>query len=109
MRPSAFLKKANAQEPKQANICFNLGRCYFNIGKLTKAIKFYAEAIKIAPSFAEAHHNLGHALLAKEGLKRVGGSMIGGGYLQTTSILEHLCGARLGQGADKKQTSSNTK
>jgi len=41
----------------------NLGNLYFRQGEIEKAIKQYAESLRINPGFALAHNNLGAAML----------------------------------------------
>lgn len=57
-----FLDKATAVDPvPQAQ--FMLGRCLYEMGRLSGAIKALREAVRLDPSFEEAHHLLGLAYL----------------------------------------------
>lgn len=57
-----FLEKATASDPvPQAQ--FLLGRCLYEMGRLTAAIKALREAVRLDPAFEEAHHLLGLAYL----------------------------------------------
>ena len=59
------LKKALQRLPQDPDILFNIGRAAYAGGQLDRAVKFYRQAIKLAPEFAAAHHSLAHALLAR--------------------------------------------
>jgi Flp pilus assembly protein TadD len=50
-------------KPDDANVRFNAGTAFFNVGKFQDAAANYREAVRLNPSFAHAHYNLGMALL----------------------------------------------
>ena len=55
-------EKALALNPKNVNVIVDQGTCYRGIGKFDKAVELYRKAIKIDPSFPNAHRNLGVVL-----------------------------------------------
>ena len=53
------LDKLTQSHPNEATLYFLGGNCYGAMGHLDQSILCYQEAIKLKPSFAEAHNNLG--------------------------------------------------
>lgn len=68
--PTIFREQVNAsveklnQKPNNPIILNDLGMTYFVVGKLTKAIKYFKEAIIADPNFLAAAQNLAKAYLA---------------------------------------------
>ncbi len=61
----AILGQLSTEMPRSPLVPFNLGRARFLQGDLAHAISLFRRAISLDPNFADAHHSLGHALLAK--------------------------------------------
>lgn len=57
-----FLERAVALEPVPQAL-YLLGNCFYEMGKLTPAIRHLEEAVRSDPAFEEAHHLLGLAYL----------------------------------------------
>ena len=50
--------KSLALNPKNVNVLVDQGTCYRGVGKFDKAVEQYRKAIKIDPTFPNAHRNL---------------------------------------------------
>ena len=55
----AYFQKAKETNPQDADIWFQIGYCYGNLGRYDEEIESYKQAIRIKPDFVEAHNNLG--------------------------------------------------
>jgi Flp pilus assembly protein TadD len=61
-RDLAMAERRSAADPRDPGWRNRLGVAYVEAGRVPEAIAQLQEAIKLAPSHAEAHNNLGHAL-----------------------------------------------
>lgn len=56
----------NVQYPEFAEGAYNLGILYYSQGKVDAAIDAYEHAIKLDPSYAKAHKNLGEIYVIQD-------------------------------------------
>ncbi len=54
-------QKAKEKNPQNADVWFQLGYCYDELGRYQDAIEAFKQAIRIKPDDAKAHYFLGHA------------------------------------------------
>src|SRR5580692_1125815 len=70
LRPSQTLgdyEAALQSHPQDAQLSFRIGLLRGQAGDFAGAVKAFKQALEIQPNFAEAHYNLGLALLADSG------------------------------------------
>lgn len=46
-------------DPRDTEVYYNLGNCFYDLQSLAQAAKHYQKAIQLAPKFTQAHYNLG--------------------------------------------------
>lgn len=68
-RAVVFLERAVEQDAVP-HALYLLGRCYYEMGKSTPAIKYLSEAVKLDPAFEECHHLLGLAYIDRRWNKK---------------------------------------
>ncbi|MBW2518382.1 MAG: tetratricopeptide repeat protein [Deltaproteobacteria bacterium] len=59
-------KKAEAKNPKDHILQYDLGLVYFRLGKFDEAIKCYNKALELSPNYGPAINSLGNAYAGKE-------------------------------------------
>jgi len=60
-----FFRRSLEKDPEDELIAYNLAEIYFSRQKTDEAIRFYSQAIQVAPSWGDGYYKLGYAYLNK--------------------------------------------
>ena len=92
-----FYRAALALQPESPGLLLDLGKVLCESGQFDEAIAIYNRALRLKPDFAAAYNNLGVALVAEGGLRRVD-RRVPRGYSSRPRLLVSVLQSRQGTG-----------